>query len=167
MKTSLFFRWLSYLPLVAGITIFVLCVAGCCCLRKPNKLPITIKGNDGIRYKLLAQVSIEQVIGAENDDASHLHLFNQGLQQHFPEDRKLVNYLKNVDKRFSQMHTARIKELDGVQADLAQCHGELYLYDSYNSDFDANYVNTNDPVGAPDTDGGWLILVNGKIYKKY
>jgi hypothetical protein len=154
--------------LVAGITIYLLlCVAGCCSLHNPDKLPITFKANDGIRYKLLARVSIEQVIDAENDDARHLHLFNQGLQQHFPDDQKLVDYLQKVDKRYSQMHAARIKELDGIQTDLTQNHGELYLYDSYNSDFDSNYVNTNDPTGAPYTDEGWLILVKGRIYKKY
>jgi hypothetical protein len=126
----------------------VICLSGCCSLRNPDKLPTLVRDRNDIRYKLLAHCSIQQKIDAENGDANHLHLFNQGLHRRFPEDRKLVDYLKDADKRFSQMHTARIKELDGVQADLARCHGELYLYESFNSDFDANYVNTNDPVGA-------------------
>ena len=66
-----------------------------------------------------------------------------------------------------EVNVAYIKELEKIKIDLAKSGGDLYHYESFDSDFDANYVNTNNPVGAPDNDEGLLILAKSKIYKKY
>jgi hypothetical protein len=145
----------------------VICLSGCYSLHNPDKLPAVVRDENGIRYKLLAHYSIQQKIDSETDEGRHLELFIQGLRDKFPDDQKLNDYLRRVSKRMHEINVSYIKRLREVEADLAKSGGELYLYESFNSDFDANYVNTNNPVGAADTDEGLLTLVNGKIYKKY
>jgi hypothetical protein len=144
-----------------------LCLAGCCSINNASKLPLVIKGEDGVRYKLLAYYSIQQKIDSETDEDRHLELFIQGLREKFPDDQKLNDYLQPAGKRMHEVNVAYIKELEKIKIDLAKSGGDLYHYESFDSDFDANYVNTNNPVGAPDTDEGLLILAKSKIYKKY
>jgi hypothetical protein len=153
-----------HLPFVLAT---ILWLAGCCSINNAGKLPILIKGEDGVRYNLLAHYSIQQRIDSETDEDRHLELFIQGLREKFPDDQKLNDYLQPAGKRMHQVNASYIKSLEKIKADLAKSGGELYLYESFDSDFDSHFVNTNNPVGAPYTDEGLLILANGKIYKKY
>jgi hypothetical protein len=152
---------------LAFVLTMVLCLAGCCSINNASKLPIVIKGEDGVRYKLLAHYSIQQKIDSETDEGRHLELFIQGLREKFPDDQKLNDYLQPVDKRMHEINVSYINRLEETKADLAKSGGELYLYKSFDSDFDANLQNTNNPFGAPYADEGLLILSKGKIYKKY
>jgi hypothetical protein len=156
--------------LVIWIITVILCASGCCTAHNPigftDFKPIYLYGEDGLKYELLAPYSIQQRIDSETDEDRRTGDFIQGLRGKFPADQKLNDYLQSAGKRMHEVNVSYIKVLGGIKADLIKSGGELYLYRSFDSEFDANYANTN-LLGAPYTDEGWSILANGKIYKKF
>jgi hypothetical protein len=130
-------------------------------VRNPGKLPLFIK-RDGLVYEVIAPYSIQQKIDSEMDEARHLALFIKGLNEKFPNDMPLNNYLNRVGPVMHDRKEAYIKDLNEVKADLSKSGGELYVYKSYRLD----NIDTN-AIDNTYVDEGLMILVKGKIYKTY
>jgi hypothetical protein len=165
------------LLIIASIVTTLLCVIGCCTSHyaggRASYVPICFVGKDGLRYDLLAPYSIQQRIDSETQEDRHLMGFIQSLQEKFPDDKSLKDYLLLVGDRLHKEDISYIDRLGQIKDDLAKSGGELYDYKTFKN----GYVDTNAFPGMdvdviPGMDNrveidGWLILTNGNIFKKY
>jgi hypothetical protein len=143
-------------------TIFLMCLsgfwlAGCCsttcrdCVPL-SKMPYAIY-DGGSKYLLIDHLSINEKI-REYELLYGDTFESTQLRQKFPNNQALKAYLDGVDKRSKKAYDASEDEFWSIKSDLESSHGEFYDY---------RMLSKN---GA-EIEEGWLILSNGKIFKKF
>jgi hypothetical protein len=157
-------KTVRYFSMLIAILV-MLTLGGCCSCHNAqgfeNFKPISINGNDGLRYELLAPYSIQQRIDSESAEDIHEQALLRGIRLLFPNDTKLDAHLQTFSETLHKRSTSYVDFLKSVKSDVAKSNGELFIYQSFRN----GVIYDTSPTSQPYEDQGWLIFAGGKIYK--
>jgi hypothetical protein len=144
-------------------------LAGCCsthcvdCIPQA-KMPYVLYDN-GTKYYLTDHLSFDQMVDNETERESRQNDWPENLRKRFPNDKELMAYLDLRDERIKKVEKNGASFMDflkGMGSDLKHSGGELYEYNLF-----GKKGGMGDGHPAVEDESGWLILSNGKIFKKY
>lgn len=143
-------------PLIAAISILALLV-GCCTSNPPS-----ILRSGGVKYQLLERVYIDREIEKSEMRLKVVDGLVSTLKMKFPDNSELLTYLGEISEKRREPTLGQIKYLRDVREDVVRGRGELYSYRIVKGR--ARFDNGQPGLSVEE---GWVVLVKGKVYKKY